>query len=69
MFNNPIIRQGSHYYTYMACSGSKVKKVLRSNLLSILTVAGVVIGIAGGVGIRKNHEPESHHDLIKGIRC
>lgn len=50
------------------CSGSKAKKALRNNMLAIFTIAGVIIGIGAGVGIRKSHEPEPHHNLIKGIR-
>lgn len=54
-------------------AGSRARRVLRSNMLSIMTVAGVVVGIICGVLIRGSvKEGEDMYipsdDLVKGIR-
>ena len=48
---------------------TKVGKVLRNNLLSILTIAGVIFGLIGGA-VNKAKYPDMEEDdkLIKGLR-
>ncbi|XP_063684373.1 excitatory amino acid transporter 1-like isoform X2 [Bolinopsis microptera] len=50
--------------------GGKVRRMLVNNLLSILTIAGVIVGVICGYLIRssKDEEPKHTDELIKGIR-
>ena len=51
-------------------SRGTIKRGLLENLLSILTIAGVIVGIVCGVLIRQSREeePKNSDELIKGLR-
>ena len=48
----------------------KTKRILRENLLSVLTIAGVILGVIGGVLIRNSREmePRQTDEFVKGLR-
>ena len=50
--------------------GGAIKRRLLENLLSILTIAGVIVGIVCGVLIRSGseEEPKPSDELVKGLR-
>ncbi|KAL5263234.1 hypothetical protein ACHWQZ_G008575 [Mnemiopsis leidyi] len=50
--------------------GGTIKRRLLENLLSILTIAGVIVGIVCGVLIRSGseEEPKPSDELVKGLR-
>ena len=50
--------------------GGKVRRMMVNNLLSILTIAGVIVGVICGYLIRisKDEEPKHTDELIKAIR-
>lgn len=43
---------------------SKVKAILRENLLAILTVLGVLAGVALGLGLRSREDPYTNREVM-----
>ncbi|XP_041090525.1 neutral amino acid transporter B(0)-like [Polyodon spathula] len=66
--NNSSVVNGlpAHKKEATGCNMDRVKKIFRANLLVILTVAGVIIGVVIGLGVR-NVELSKTHILYFGF--